>query len=116
LKDIIKKHIFSFHDDIEKRSKYCETLEWFINSYYMSVLRLIQFEKIDKDQLNLVIEEQLSVHQQLMMNEIWYHFQFSNDLDRSKAEKRGLLYLKKREIAMKFCKFVPYELKEHEPF
>jgi hypothetical protein len=57
-----------------------------------------------------VIEEQLSVHQQFKMNEISYHFLISTDLDRPNAEKRKLLYYKKRDIAMKLCKSVPNAL------
>jgi hypothetical protein len=82
----------------------------------MNVFRLAQFGKIDKDQLNRVIEEQLSVHHQFKMNEISYHFLISTDLDRPNAEKRKLLYHKKRDIAMKLCKSVPDALEEHEPF
>ena len=63
-----------------------------------------------------MIEEQLSVHQQFRMNEISCHFPISTDLDRPNAEKRKLLYHKKRDIAMKLCKSVPDELKEHEAF
>ena len=50
------------------------------------------------------------------MKDICYVCPISCDLDHQNAEKRKLLYLKKRDIVMKLCRLVPDRVEQAESF
>jgi hypothetical protein len=59
---------------------------------------------LEKDKLDAIIEEQQRTHSPFKIDQLNWDFPISCDIDPANAERRMLLYLKRREFVLKLAK------------
>jgi hypothetical protein len=100
----LKKHIFKYHAESDVLVRYGKTIENFVGPGRMDEFRYGLFVYLDKDKLDGMIEEQQSTHSPFKIDQLNWDFPISCDIDPANAERRRLLYLKKRELVLKLAK------------
>jgi hypothetical protein len=70
----------------------------------VEVFRKALFLYLEKDKLDAMIEEQQSTHTPFKIDQLNLDFPISCDIDPANAERRMLLYLKRREYVLKLAK------------
>jgi hypothetical protein len=70
----------------------------------MEAFRKGLFKYLEKDKLNRMVEKQLSQIQLFRIDELNWDFPISCDIDPPNAERRKLLYLKRRDLVLKLAR------------
>jgi hypothetical protein len=84
----LKRHVFRYHSEIDVRVAYSKSVEKFIGSKVMGLMRQSLFLKVEKGRFDNFVEELLSWKEAFEISSINWDFPIAVDLDHANAEKR----------------------------
>ena len=113
---MLKKHIYANHTDYDVIAKYFVSVEKLIGKKYMDRFREQTFLKLSKDTLDQFIEAAIGKKKPFKINELDYSVPIPCDSSMINADKRRLLHLKRRDIALKLASEVDEDITEGERF